>query len=146
MAEFSQERGRIRYDANSLEGSSIRKLGHDCRIDVYADGLDRCPKEVPRSNGMKGGGDHEGQANPFQVVAHFVLGCHHIGDDIGEGAIVSDGSGQDERYAVPDARMHDALGQDALTHRLADASTGAYGVDGPHVVFVGIPGGGLSIE
>ncbi len=89
---------------------------------------------------MQGGGDHEGEADAADVLAHLLLGFEHIGDDFGQRAVVADAAGQDERDAVADAFIHDAAFQDSLGNRGFDAALAAHGVDGAQVMLVAFLG------
>src|SRR5262245_1932894 len=95
---------------------------------------------------MQGGGDHQGEANAADVLAHLLLGIEHIGDDLGQGAIVADAAGQDKGDAVADALVHDAAFQDPLCDCVFDPSLPANGVDGPQVMFVAFLSGQTTLQ
>ena len=54
--------------------------------------------------------------------AHLPLGLEHVGDHVGQRAVVADAAGQQEIDVVLDALVHDAGREHALLDRLRESS------------------------
>ena len=57
------------------------------------------------------------KVTPRSFSPHQLLGLQHVGDDLGQRAVVADAAGQEEIDAVADALVHDARGEHARCRR-----------------------------
>src|SRR5205823_3633567 len=60
----------------------------------------------------------------------------NVGDDFRQRTIIANRTGQNEINLMLDALKHNALSQDAAGHSGRNATGGANGVDGAHMIFV----------
>jgi hypothetical protein len=82
--------------------------------------------------------DHDREAHVGQLRTHGALALDDVGVDVGQGAVVADGTHEHERLAGLDHRVHDAAGQHPGADGLADRSRGADRVDRADVVLVAV--------
>ena len=77
-------------------------------------------------------------SSAFQVSGVGILGGIHIGDGIGEGAIVAQAAGEYERDIVGDALVENAGFETPLFDGAADAAAVVHRIDGAHVIAVAV--------
>ena len=74
------------------------------------------------------------------------LGFEHVGDHVGQRAVVADAAGQQEIDVVLHAFVHDAGGEHALVDRVANRAAAANAVDRPQVMLVAGLGNARLVE
>jgi len=87
---------------------------------------------------MQHGTETEDQAGALKFGGVGVLGLVHVGDGLGQGAIVAEAAGEDEGDSGLDAFVEDAAGEAAGGDRLPDSTALVDGVDGAHVVAMAV--------
>lgn len=133
-----EEEADVGDDADGLAGAAVRDFGDDGGVDVDADDFDPGGEHVAGGDGVEHGGEAEDEAGVVEMSGVGVLGFVHVGDGVGEGAVVTEGAGQDVGDFGFDEFIHDAGGKAAGFDCAGDAAGLVDGVDGAHVVAVAV--------
>src|SRR5688500_2530639 len=133
----------VGHYAESLVCSAILELAHHELRRVHADRRQLTHRSVSTahesgehvtgSDRVERGRDQHREGGARGMPLHRVLRRQRVGNHLGQWSVVADRPGQDERHLSHDARVHDAVLDDPLLHRLRYRAGRAHLVDRPHV-------------
>ena len=95
---------------------------------------------------MQRRGDHQAKGDAAEFFAHELLRHEHVGDDVGQRAVVADAAGQQVIDPVAHALIHHPRAEFALFHRRPDPAQPADAVDRAEVMCVARFGQDPAIE
>ena len=136
LPQLAQERLHVGHQPEGLRGAAVGQLGDHRRVDVDAHRPGRRRQQVAGGDGVEHGGAHDAEVDPGQRGAHPPPGLQHVGDHVGERAVVADRPGEHVLDPVADAFVHHPAAEDPRLDRGPDAPGGADAVDRAHVQLV----------
>ena len=95
---------------------------------------------------MKGGGHTDYGGGFADAFPHGVLTLVHIGVNLGQGAVVADGTHQHKGHLLFHAAVHDAVVDAFLVDEFRDGAVKLHLVDGVDVVVMAVGLGVLGVD
>src|SRR5438067_384371 len=136
-AQLADEAFDVHDQADGLEAATVGQLRHHGGVDVDAHRGHRGGQEVARGDAVQHRRQHQYQLGALaDLLAHQALRLERVGHHVWQRPVVTDRPGQDVARVGADARVHDAVGQQALLHGGADAARPPHAVDRPQMVLV----------
>ena len=133
-----EEEANVGDDADGLAGAAVADFGRHSRVDIDADNFHPTGEHVAGGDGVQHGAQAEHKSSALQLFVIGVLRLIHVGDGIGEWAVVAEAAGEDEWHAGFDAFVHHTRCQPAGIDGALNAAGVIDGVDGAHVIAVAV--------